>query len=177
VNWFLPFVKEDEVVFKKHKKCIDVVKREDSPKYYGKRPIVLDLVFSRFYAEQIKWIIDFARMIVLHFNQLLMYRNSSNHLTEDVTIMSGQFHAEKIGFTIKQLDKTTIAWEFDSLKTAIETIYAFAVTDEKNILNRCKYCEKVFIAKSEREKYCSHSCRNCANVKKSRSRKLLKKEE
>jgi len=170
INMFLPFVEEGDILVNKYKNCVDLVKREDSPKFYGKRPVVLDLVFSRFYSEKISWIIDFAKMISSHFNQLLMYRNSSAYLTENVTIMAGRFHAEKIGFTICQLDKTTIAWEFDSLKTAIETIYAFTVTDEATLLNRCKHCGDIFITNNARAKYCSPSCRNCANVKKSRER-------
>jgi len=172
IRQFIPFAETGDVVFKEYKNCVDIVKREDSPKFYGKRPVVMDLVFSRFYAEKIQWIVEFAKMIVLHFDQLLVYRNTSAYLTENVTIMAGKFHAEKIGFTINQLDKTTIAWQFDSLKTTIETIYAFAVTDESILLNRCSHCNHVFIAKSGREKYCSPSCRNCANVRKSRNKKL-----
>lgn len=177
IQLFIPFVEEGEVVFRTYKKSVDVQKREDSPKFYGKRPVVMDLVFSRFYSEQVQWIIDFSKMMVKHFNQLLMYRDASKYLTEDITVMAGQFHAEKIGFTINQLDKTTIAWQFDSLKTTIETIYAFAVTDENILLNCCNHCDKIYIAKSSREKYCSPSCRNCANVRKSRNRKRLQKEK
>ncbi len=177
IQHFIPFVEEGDVIFNQYKNCIDVKKREDSPKFYGKRPVVMDLVFSRFYGEQIKWIIDFAKMMVMHFNQLVMFRNSSTYLTENVTIMAGRFHAEKIGFTINQLDKTTIAWEFDSLKTTIQTIYAFAATDESILLNRCSHCNNIFIANSAREKYCNPSCRNCANVRKSRNRKSQQIEE
>ncbi|MFZ5969870.1 MAG: CGNR zinc finger domain-containing protein [Bacillota bacterium] len=177
IQKFIPFTEEGDIVVTEYKNCVDVRKSEDSPKFYGKRPIALDIVFSRFYAERIDWIIDFAKMIVLHFDQLLTFRNSSAFLTENVTIMAGKFHAEKIGFTINQLDKTTIAWQFDSLKTAIETIYAFAVTDETTLLSRCHHCRNVFIANSTREKYCSPSCRNCANVRKSRSRKAQQEEE
>lgn len=174
VSQFIPFAEEDDIVINKYKNCVDIVKREDSPKFYGKRPVVLDLVFSRFYSENIKWIIDFAKMIALHFNQLLVYKNTSIYLTEDVTIMAGKFHAQKIGFTINQLDKTTIAWQFDSLKTAVEAIYAFAVTDETIVFDRCKYCQNVFISNNIRAKYCSVSCRNRSNVQKSRERKSNK---
>lgn len=174
VSKFIPFVKEDDVKINRYRNCVDIVKREDSPKFYGKRPLVLDLVFSKFYSEKINWIIDFAKSIALHFNQLLVYKNRSLSLTENVTIMAGKFHAQKIGFTINQLDKTTIAWEFDSLKTTLETIYAFAVTDETIVFNRCKHCKKVFIANNIRAKYCDISCRNRANVQKSRARKANK---
>ncbi|AOY75286.1 hypothetical protein [Clostridium formicaceticum] len=170
IDKFIPFAKEGEVVFKQYRDSIDVMKREDSPKFYGKRPIVMDLIFSKFYSEQINWIVNFAKMISSHFNQLLIYRNSSSYLTEKVTIMAEKFGAEKIGFTISQLDKTMIAWEFDSLKTAIETIYAFAVTDETTLINRCSHCNSIFISSNARAKYCSPSCRNCANVQKCREK-------
>ncbi|MFA5523588.1 MAG: hypothetical protein WDA24_04445 [Tissierellales bacterium] len=69
--------------------------------------------------------------------------------------MAGSFHGEKIGFTINQLDKTYIAWQFDSLKITIETIYAFAVTDETVLVNRCQHCSYVFISNNPRAKYCN----------------------
>ncbi|SKC72099.1 CGNR zinc finger domain-containing protein [Maledivibacter halophilus] len=171
ISQFIPFAQEDDIIIRKYKNCVDIVKREDSPKFYGKRPVVLDLVFSKFYSEKINWIIDFAKMMALHFNQLLIYKKTGGNLTGDVTIMAGKFHPQKIGFTINQLDKTIIAWQFDSLKTAVETVYAFAVTDESIVINRCKHCAKVFIANNIRTKYCSLSCRNRANVQKSRERK------
>ncbi len=166
---FLPFAEEDDVCIRTYKRDITVVKAEDSPKFYGKRPLVFDVIFSRFYAEKLEWLVAFAKQIVTHFNEILIYRN--NYLTESVNIMAGKFKAEKIGVTINMLDHAMIAWEFDSLKTAIEILYAFAVTDDKSILNRCSYCKKVYLAKSEREKYCSSSCRNCCNVIKSRNKK------
>ncbi len=168
---FTPFVSEDDLSIRQYKNCIDLVKAEDSPKFYGKRPYVMDLIFSKFYTERVEWIIKFAGMLAEHFSQIAAYKASSGYLTEHVTILADMFKASKIGFTINQLDKTNIAWEFDSLKTTIETIYAFAVTDENIMLSRCEHCGNFYIALSNREKYCSAVCRNRSNVRKSRSRK------
>lgn len=170
VNMFIPFASDEDVYFKKYRRGIDVSKREESPKFFGKRPLILDLVFSKFYTEQLDWIVSFAKDMCKHFNQICVYKNTSNLLTESVTIMSGGFNPQKIGFSISQLDKPIIAWEFDSLKTAIETIYAFAITSEPSSLNKCKYCGKIYIPTNSKSQYCSPSCRNCSNVKKSRSR-------
>jgi hypothetical protein len=137
----------------------------------------MDLIFSKFYAEKLEWIMAFAAMLSTHFNQLLVYRSSTNYLTENVTILANVFKASKIGFTISQLDKTVISWDFDSLKTTLETIYGFAVTDERLILSRCENCGNYFIALSNREKYCNPACRNRANVQKSRQRKSANREE
>ncbi|MGL5755531.1 MAG: GIY-YIG nuclease family protein [Paraclostridium sp.] len=169
LNLFLPFSTKEEIHIREYGKHLAIFKLEDSPKFYGKRPLILDLVFSKFYCEEVNWILDFAKNISTHINQLLIYKNAN--LTETVTIMAGKFKAEKIGITIGMLNKPVLEWEFDSLKTTLETIYAFAVTDESNILSRCEYCKNVFIGKSEREKYCSPSCRNCSNVIKSRNKK------
>jgi len=168
---FTPFADEYDLSVRCYKNSVDLVKSEDSPKYYGKRPLVIDLIFSKFYAEKLDWIIDFAGMLSEHFNQLLVYRASANYLTDHVTILADTFKANKIGFTINQLDKTTISWDFDSLKTTIETIYAFAVTDESILLSRCEHCGDFYIALSNREKYCNPTCRNRSNVQKSRQRK------
>lgn len=168
---FTPFAETDDIRLKYYKNSIDLVKAEDSPKFYGKRPIVMDLIFSKFYSERLEWIMQFAGMLAEHFRQLLVYRDSTGHLTENVTILADSFKANKIGFTINQLDKTFISWEFDSLKTTIETIYAFAVTDENILLSKCEHCGEFYIALSNREKYCSPACRNRSNVQKSRRRK------
>lgn len=174
---FTPFVGDDDLSVKYYKNCVDLIKAEDSPKFYGKRPYIMDLIFSKFYTERLEWIIKFAGMLSEHFSQLLAYRASAGHLTEHVTILANTFKASKIGFTINQLDKTSIAWEFDSLKTTIETIYAFAVTDENILLGRCEHCGNFFIALSNREKYCSPTCRNRSNVQKSRYRKRKQEEQ
>lgn len=171
IKLFTPFAGEGDLSVRHYKNTVDLVKAEDSPKFYGKRPLVMDLIFSKFYAERLVWIIDFAAMLSTHFSQLLVYSASTNYLTENVTILANVFKANKIGFTISQLDKTVISWDFDSLKTTLETVYAFAVTDEKVLLSRCENCGDYYIALSNREKYCNPACRNRANVQKSRLRK------
>ena len=172
---FLPFAKESDIYTRKLDDHITIIKSEDSPKFYGKRPLVLDIVFSKFYSEKLSWIVEFAKLISTHLNQLIMYRNIN--LTEPVTIMADKFKAQKISFTITMFDKSEINWEFESLESTIETIYAFALTDKNFMLNRCEYCNKAFVGKSDREKYCSPSCRNCINVIKSRNKKKILKEE
>lgn len=170
---FTPFADEDDLKVRRYKNSVDLFKAEDSPKYFGKRPLIIDLIFSKFYAERLDWFLEFAGMLSEHFNQLLIYKKSPHALTEPVTILASEFKANKMGFTISQLDRTTISWDFDSLKTAIQTIYAFAITDETIILNRCEHCKDFFIALSNREKYCGSICRNRSNVQKSRARKVV----
>ncbi len=170
LSLFTPFVKPGSYEVQMYKHRAYVAKYEDTPKFYGKRPIVLDLIFSSFYAENIQWILSFSKMISAHYNQLQIYKKSAHALTEPVTIMADAFQARKIGFTIIQGDKTQIAWEFDSLQTAIQTIYGFALTEGEVILKRCAHCDGFYFASTRREKYCSEACRNRHNVKRTRER-------
>ncbi|WP_455543964.1 GIY-YIG nuclease family protein [Intestinibacter sp.] len=169
IKLFTPFATEDDLYTRMMDDYITVVKAEDSPKFYGKKPLVLDIVFSKFYAERVEWIIDYAKNIAQNLNQAIIYKNAN--LTEAVEIMPDKFNPHKIGFTVAMFDRPQINWDFDSLQSTMDVIYAFALTDDDRILNRCNYCNKPFFAKTEREKYCSPSCRNCANVIKSRNKK------
>lgn len=169
MSYFFPFVGEEEISIKKSHKETLIFKAEDSPRFYGKRPLILDLVFSKFYAERVDWLIEFAKNMTIHLDQILIYRNYN--LTDEVTILAGKFKAEKIGLTVTVKEDATLTWEIDALKTMIEMVYAFKVTHKEKSLSRCMYCHKIFEVKSQREKYCSPSCRNCANVIKSRQRK------
>jgi len=154
---------------------LTVIKAEDSPKFYGKKPLILDIVFSKFYCERIEWIMEYAKNISENLNQAIVYQNEN--LTEPVEIMPDKFNPHKIGFTVAMFGKPQINWDFDSLQSTIDMIYAFALTEENRILNRCSYCHKPFFAKNTREKYCTPSCRNCANVIKSRNKKKALKNQ
>ncbi len=170
IKLFTPFVEEGSLSIDTYKGVGYLVKYEDTPRFYGKRPMILDLIFSSFYSEKAEWLLNYTAMLSKHYDQLQTYKTSAKNLTESVTIMANVFEASKISFTINQRDQTMIAWEFDSLKTAIQTIYGFAVTDKRITLNRCTHCKGFYIALTKREKYCGPSCRNSSNVMKSRAR-------
>ena len=175
IKLFTPFATEEDIYTREFDEHLTVVKAEDSPRFYGKKPLVMDIVFSKFYAERVDWIIEYAKNISKNLNQLIIYKNAN--LTEPVEIMPDKFNPQKIGFTVAMFDKPQIKWDFDSLQSTIDVIYAFALTDDNSILNRCSYCNKAFFAKTDREKYCSPSCRNCANVVKSRNKKKALKNQ
>lgn len=175
IKLFTPFATEEDIYTREFDEHLTVVKAEDSPRFYGKKPLVMDIVFSKFYAERVDWILEYAKNISKNLNQLIIYKNAN--LTEPVEIMPDKFNPQKIGFTVAMFDKPQIKWDFDSLQSTIDVIYAFALTDDNSILNRCSYCNKAFFAKTDREKYCSPSCRNCANVIKSRNKKKALKDQ
>ena len=175
IKIFTPFATEDDLYTREFDDHLTVIKAEDSPKFYGKKPLILDIVFSKFYCERIEWIMEYAKNISENLNQAIVYKNAN--LTEPVEIMPDKFNPHKIGFTVAMFGKPQINWDFDSLQSTIDMIYAFALTEENRILNRCSYCNKPFFAKNTREKYCTPSCRNCANVIKSRNKKKALKNQ
>ena len=175
IKIFTPFATEDDLYTREFDGHLTVIKAEDSPKFYGKKPLILDIVFSKFYCERIEWIMEYAKNISENLNQAIVYQNEN--LTEPVEIMPDKFNPHKIGFTVAMFGKPQINWDFDSLQSTIDMIYAFALTEENRILNRCSYCHKPFFAKNTREKYCTPSCRNCANVIKSRNKKKALKNQ
>ncbi len=170
IGLFTPFAEAGAFEVQTYKDKAYLVKYEDSPKFYGKRSMVLDLVFSSFYSEDILWPLEYAKMLCTHFDQLQTFKKSAGSLTEPVTIMADRFQAGKIGFTIIQGTHTQIAWEFDSLMTAIQTIYGFALTEGSVELKRCQHCNGFFFAGTARERYCGDACRNRHNVMRTRER-------
>ena len=75
-------------------------------------------------------------------------------------------NAEKIAAT----EKTFLNWNFNSLFQAIELILAFNETNERKEVKMCKHCFKPFIAKNLNSDYDTASCRNVANVYRSRAK-------
>lgn len=169
LSHFIPFADPEDLYMQKLGKHMMLFKAEDSPRFYGKRPLILDLVFSKFYAEKVDWIMDFGKSLSTHLTQSMVYRGVK--LSEGVTIMAGNFKAEKISMRLAVQDKPYIEWDFDSLKTIIEVMYFFSLVQDKKMLLRCMQCKKPFITSRENEKYCGKSCRNLYNVNKSRKKK------
>ena len=67
-------------------------------------------------------------------------------------------------------DKPVIEWNFNSLKLAIDTMFALNETTERKTVKMCKHCGKPFSSENLRAEYCIPQCRNQANVYKSRGK-------
>ena len=63
-----------------------------------------------------------------------------------------------------------IEWNFNSLKLAIDTMFALNETTERKTVKMCKHCGKPFDSDNLKAEYCSPQCRNQANVYKSRAK-------
>ena len=91
------------------------------------------------------------------------FKGDGSHIT---TSAMSPLYVSEINYT----DKTTLRWNFNSLKQAIEVLLGLNITNEKKSVKICKRCYKPFLAKNPSADYCSTTCRNVANVYKSRAR-------
>ncbi len=65
-----------------------------------------------------------------------------------------------------------LSWDFNSLKLAIDTIFALNATNTRKLVKMCKHCGKPFYSTNIKAEYCCPQCRNQANVYKSRAKNI-----
>ena len=68
-------------------------------------------------------------------------------------------------YHIELREKPTLVWDFHSLLLAIQMLFSFMLSDEKNTLTLCPNCKKVFPANRPNMVFCSVSCRTEYNAK------------
>lgn len=130
------------------------------------------IVFSKCYTEKIANILVMARALYRIFNSV---ENSSWTENEDKKAIyqkyANMFNPNNVAFNFDFADeKTFLNWNFNSLFQAIELILAFNETNERKEVKMCKHCFKPFIAKNLNSDYDTASCRNVANVYRSRAK-------
>ena len=143
---------------------------------FDDEPVAVGMSLLPIYAERYDWIAtqfrDWAFMIVSSF---LFYEDKG-----DVDDFSRDLYREGISafgnkaptYRIKLFDeKPKIVWDFHSLLLTIQTMFGFALTDEKRPLRICGHCNRVFAAGHPKAVFCSTKCKNQHNVYKSRGKK------
>lgn len=144
--------------------------------FFMDRPPVYSMVFSRNYAERLSWILDSFSKLYVHFHLCNLYRHSELK-EQSKAIMAkliGGYRLEGVSYRLNmtfEQESPSVMWDFRSLKNAIDTLYGFAISDEKHPLRICKHCGKVFWSNDIRSEFCSPRCRNQFNVYKSRGKK------
>ena len=141
--------------------------------FFMDRSTVYNMVFSRNYAEPLAWILDTFSKLYAHFYGCDMYRNLglNEQLKAVMAKLISGFRLDGVSYrlSVKMGEEyPSIKWDFRSLKNAIDTLYGFAVADEKHPLRICKHCGKVFWSNDVRSEFCSPQCRNQFNVYKRR---------
>jgi len=131
-----------------------------------------EIVFSRNYSERTDWLFGVFSEVYTHFAACAAYHATDNPVLQGrcADIVSS-FCEYGLGFRMRMDGKPTMMWDFNSLKTALETVYAFLVSSAGQPLRICKHCSKVFYATHGRTEFCSGRCRNQFNVYKSRGKK------
>lgn len=178
IELFLKCKKKQKVVIKKNAKgeILELsVENEMNPLAIIDRPAEYAVVFSRAYSECLVWIMHYARTLYLIFEAIENYSKAQDAYTRqryDTRIK--EFNPSKIACKIlmgeNKEDKPVIEWNFNSLKLAIDTMFALNETTERKTVKMCKHCGKPFSSENLKAEYCSPQCRNQANVYKSRAK-------
>ena len=129
------------------------------------------LTFSEKYSEKISRILVYAKLMYDTFADMEKYFWEEDESQKQIySHFLRDFKPCNIAFEISYTDKATLRWNFTSLKQAIEIMLGLNVSNDRKSVKICKRCYKPFIAKNLNSDYCSITCRNVANVYKSRAR-------
>ena len=178
IELFLKCKKKQKVVMKKNARgeILDLsVENEMNPLAIIDRPAEYAVVFSRAYSECLVWIMHYARTLYLTFESIENYNKVQDAYTKQIyDTRIKEFNPSKIACKIlmgkNKEDKPVLEWNFNSLKLAIDTMFALNETTERKTVKMCKHCGKPFASQNLKAEYCSPQCRNQANVYKSRSK-------
>ena len=178
IELFLKCKKKQKVVVKKNARgeILDLsVENEMNPLALIDRPAEYAVVFSRAYSECLVWIMHYARTLYLTFEAIENYSKAQDAYTKQIyDTRIKEFNPSKIACKIlmgkNKEDKPVLEWNFNSLKLAIDTMFALNETTERKTVKMCKHCGKPFASQNLKAEYCSPQCRNQANVYKSRAK-------
>lgn len=178
IELFLKCKKKQKVVMKKNARgeILDLsVENEMNPLAIIDRPAEYAVVFSRAYSECLVWIMYYARTLYLTFEAIENYSKVQDAYTKQIyDARIKEFNPSKIACKIlmgkNKEDKPVLEWNFNSLKLAIDTMFALNETTERKTVKMCKHCGKPFASQNLKAEYCSPQCRNQANVYKSRAK-------
>lgn len=144
---------------------------EITPNFLFNKGTEYNVVFSKGYSEQTKWILEYAVYLYTIFKAIETYyqeKIEQEKKADDIFIKS--FKANNITCKIEMLKAPTLIWDFNSLKQAIDTMFLLNETTERKTVKMCKHCGKAFSSQNLKAEYCSSQCRNQANVYKSRAK-------
>ena len=178
IELFLKCKKKQKVVMRKNVRgeILELsIENEMNPLAIVDRPGEYAVVFSRAYSECLVWIMHYARTLYLTFEAIENYSKVQDAYTKQIyDNRIANFNPSKIACKVlmenKKDDKPVLEWNFNSLKLAIDTMFALNETTERKTVKMCKHCGKPFSSDNIKAEYCSPQCRNQANVYKSRAK-------
>lgn len=177
IELFLKCKKKQKVKMKKDEDgSIELsIENEANPLLVIDRPAEYAVVFSKAYSECLVWIMHYARNLYLTFEAIENYAKVEDAYTKQIyNNCIENFNPSKISCRVlmgaEKDDKPVLEWNFNSLKLAIDTMFALNETSERKTVKMCKHCGKPFASQNLKAEYCSPQCRNQANVYKSRAK-------
>lgn len=156
--------------------CIELtVENEINPIPFIDKSSEYTAVFSRAYSEKLVWIMQYAKDLYELFEAIENYNKVKDAYTKQVYDRRiNNFNPSKIACRIlmdpNKENPPAIEWNFNSLKLAIDTMFALNETSERKTVKMCKHCRRPFSSENLKSEYCSPQCRNKANVYKSRAK-------
>jgi hypothetical protein len=140
---------------------------------FNDSPTAVGLGLMPFYAERYDWFVtqfrDWAFLLVSTF---LFYddKDEMDDFTRDLCREGvSAFGGKAPTYRIRLYDdKPSIVWDFRSLLLTIQTMFGFALTDEKRPLRLCKHCNLAFFSGHPNAEFCGARCKNQYNVYKGR---------
>lgn len=133
------------------------------------------MVFSKAYSECLIWIMHYARTLYQTFEAIENYNKLEDAYTKQIyDTRIKNFNPSKIACRVlmgnKKDNPPVLEWNFNSLKLAIDTMFALNETTDRKTVKMCKHCGTPFSSQNLKAEYCSPQCRNQANVYKSRAK-------
>lgn len=150
-----------------------IKKKDSAPIAFSMgREEVFDFVFNQGYGEPVLWLSAVLINLYTHFFCYLNW-DIDEFTADEKAVMRHRavsFHNNGISFKLTGTGHPDMVWEIDSLNTAIETLYALAITDKTLPLKMCKHCGNAYYNSNSRSEFCSAKCRNQYNVRAFRMR-------
>lgn len=137
---------------------------------FHNKPEAQIMCFMCEYGERYDWLVkQFIDWAFTFCSSFLYYRNG-DALDEDTLAVYWQgmacFDGIAPTYHIELREGPTIVWDYHSLLLAIQMMFTFMLTDEKNNMKLCENCQKVFIASRPNALFCSQRCKDQHNAKK-----------
>ncbi len=100
----------------------------------------------------------------------MYYQQENAELKTVLDMMIKSFKVTNLTCKIEMLEESTLVWDFNSLKQAMDTMLVLNETNDRKTVKMCKHCGKTFSSQNIKSEYCSPQCINQANVYKSRAK-------
>ena len=137
------------------------------------KPKAVEMAYQRNYTEPYNWLYtQFKDWAVLFYSTLAHSTEKDAREAEFYREVIAAYDGNVPSFHLEIFDKVPVlVWDFPSLMMVIHLVFGLMITDEKQPLRCCKYCNRAFIAQHPKAEFCQHGCKNKFNVYKNRDKK------